>query len=154
MIHIRPAILEDIPQLQLLYQKQFVVMQEYQPEYFKADLPAIDFLEETIQSDKWDFLVAVDKDQLIGMVALFIEHTLPYECFVQHRYLNFADIYVEPAYRSLGIGKQLIDAVKQWAKDKKVDYIELLVVEQNKRAYDLYLKEHFEPVHTVMRYKI
>ncbi|MDM1397300.1 GNAT family N-acetyltransferase [Myroides odoratimimus] len=154
MIHIRPAILEDIPQLQLLYQKQFVVMQEYQPDYFKADLPAIDFLEETIQSDEWDFLVAVDQGKLIGMVALFIEQTLPYECFVPHKYLNFADIYVEPEYRSKGIGKQLIDAVKQWAKHRQVDYIELLVVEQNKRAYDLYLKEHFEPVHTVMRYKI
>lgn len=153
-MHIRPALIEDIPQLQLLYQKQFVVMQEYQPEYFKADLPAIEFLEETILSDEWDFLVAVDEDRLLGMVALFIEHTLPYECFVQHRYLNFADIYVEPEYRNSGIGKQLIDAVKQWAKDKQVDYIELLVVEQNKRAYDLYLKEHFEPVHTVMRYKI
>ncbi|MDX4975470.1 hypothetical protein [Myroides odoratimimus] len=52
MIQIRPARLEDIPQLQLLYQKQFVVMQEYQPDYFKADLPAIEFLEETIQSDE------------------------------------------------------------------------------------------------------
>ncbi|MDM1097382.1 GNAT family N-acetyltransferase [Myroides odoratimimus] len=140
MIQIRPAKLEDIPQLQLLYQKQFIVMQEYQPDYFKADLPAIEFLEETIQSDEWDFLIAVDNEQLIGMVALFIEHTLPYECFVQHRYLNFADIYVEPEYRSSGIGKQLIDAVKQWAKEKKVDYIELLVVEQNKRAYELYLE--------------
>lgn len=154
MIQIRPATVEDIPQLQLLYQKQFEVMQEYQPDYFKADLPAIDFLEETIQSDAYDFLVAVDKNTLIGMVALFIEHTPPYECFVQHTYLNFADIYVDPAYRSLGIGKQLIDAVKQWAKNKQVDYIELLVVEQNKRAYDLYLKEHFEPVHTVMRYQL
>lgn len=149
---IREATLSDIPQLQLLYQKQFETLQKYQPTYFKADLPAVDFLQETIESDDCEFIIAEDNGTLIGMVALFIEETLPYECFVPHRYLNFADIYVAPAYRNQTIGKQLINAVKQWAFIKQVDYIELLVLKQNQKAYDLYLREEFEPVHTVMRY--
>lgn len=154
MIQIRPAILEDILQIQLLYKKQLDVMQEHQPYYYKTDFIDLAFLEEMINSIDNDFLVAVDHNEIVGMVALYIEHTLPYECYVPHRYLNFADIYVEPEYRSKGVGKQLIDAVKQWAKDKQVDYIELYVVKENPRAYDLYFKEGFEEVHTVMRYKI
>lgn len=151
---IRKAINSDITELQLLYQKQFEALQEYQPTYFKADLPAVDFLKETIESNDCEFIIAEDNGMLIGMVALFIEETLPYECFVPHRYLNFADIYVTPAYRNQNIGKQLIAEVKQWAIAKQVDYIELLVLKQNQGAYDLYLREEFEPVHTVMRYTV
>ncbi|MGL4584846.1 MAG: GNAT family N-acetyltransferase [Flavobacterium sp.] len=154
MIQIRPAILEDIIQVQLLYKKQLDVMQEHQPYYYKTDFIDLTFLKEMIESNDNDFLLAINNNEIVGMTALFIEHTLPYECFVPHRYLNFADIYVEPEYRSKGVGKQLIDAVKQWAKEKQVDYIELYVVKENPRAYDLYVKEHFEPVHTVMRFKV
>lgn len=153
-MNIRKANLFDIPQLQLLYQKQFETLQEYQPIYFKADLPAVDFLVETIESDDCEFIIAEDNETLIGMVALFIEETLPYECFVPHRYLNFADIYVAPSYRNKAIGKHLIAAVKKWAIEKQVDYIELLVLKQNQKAYDLYLREEFEPMHTVMRYTV
>ncbi|WP_267739643.1 GNAT family N-acetyltransferase [Myroides injenensis] len=151
---IRKATYEDLPQLQLLYQKQFKAMHDYQPYYFADVIPDKTFLEEVIEREDWEFIIAVDNNQLVGMVALFIEETLPYECFIPHRYLNFADIFVEEEYRKKGIGKQLIDAVKSWAKDKEVDYIELIVLKQNSKAYDLYLKEEFEPVHTVMRYKI
>lgn len=151
---IRNAVSADIPQLQLIYQQQFQALQAYQPDYFKADLPAIDFLQETIDADDCEFIIAEDKGIIIGMVALFIEETLPYECFVPHRYLNFADIYVVPSYRNQTIGRQLIAEVKRWAATKKVDYIELLVLKQNVQAYELYLREAFEPVHTVMRYTI
>lgn len=151
---IRPAVLEDMEALQLLYQKQFLDLQRQQPYSFKADLPALSFLKETIEDDNSAFLLAVDQDLIVGMTALFIEQTLPYECFVPHRYLNFADLYLEEAYRNQGIGKQLIQAVKDWAKQKKVDYIELLVVKQNPRALRLYLEQEFEIVHTTMRYRL
>ncbi|EHQ44345.1 GNAT family N-acetyltransferase [Myroides odoratus] len=151
---IRPAVLEDMPALQLLYQKQFADLQRHQPYSFKADLPALSFLQETIEEEDGEFLLAFDQDQLVGMTALFIEQTLPYECFVSHRYLNFADLYVEEAYRNQGLGKQLIQAVKDWAKQKQVDYIELLVLKQNSKALQLYIEQEFEIVHTTMRYRL
>ncbi|WP_413512901.1 N-acetyltransferase family protein [Myroides odoratus] len=151
---IRPAVIGDIEELQLLYQKQFLDLQRYQPYSFKADLPAFSFLKETIEADTCDFILAIDQNKIIGMTALFIENTLPYECFVSHRYLNFADIYIEENYRNQGIGKQLIQAVKTWAKTKQVDYIELLVLKQNTKALQLYLEQEFEVVHTTMRYKL
>lgn len=151
---IRPAVIGDIEELQLLYQKQFLDLQGYQPYSFKADLPAFSFLEETIEADTCDFILAIDQGKIIGMTALFIENTLPYECLVSHRYLNFADIYIEENYRNQGIGKQLIQAVKTWAKTKQVDYIELLVLKQNTKAMQLYLEQEFKVVHTTMRYKL
>jgi len=151
---IRPAQLSDITPLQLLYQKQFADLQRHQPYSFKADLPDIAFLTETIQDPDCDFILAVEQDTIVGMTALFIENTLPYECFVPHRYVNFADLYVEAAYRNHGIGKQLIQAVKAWAKEKEVDYIELMVLKQNKQALALYLLQEFEIVHTTMRYTL
>ncbi|MGS4344260.1 N-acetyltransferase family protein [Myroides odoratus] len=151
---IRPAVLADMKALQLLYQKQFADLQHHQPYSFKADLPAFDFLQETIEAEDCEFILAVNQGQLVGMAALFIEQTLPYECFVPHRYLNFADLYVEAPYRNQGLGKQLIQAVKDWAKQKQVDYIELLVLKQNNSALQLYLAQEFEIVHTTMRYRI
>ncbi|MBB1151087.1 GNAT family N-acetyltransferase [Myroides sp. NP-2] len=151
---IRPAVVEDMAALQLLYQKQFADLQRHQPYSFKADFPALSFLQETIEDDESTFILAVDQDHLVGMTALFIERTLPYECFVSHRYLNFADLYVEEAYRNRGIGKQLIQAVKAWASQKKVDYIELMVLKQNTEALKLYVEQEFEPVHTTLRYRL
>jgi len=151
---IRPAVLADMEALQLLYQKQFIDLQHHQPYSFKADLPALDFIQETIEDPDCEFILAVDQGQLIGMAAIFIEQTLPYECFVPHRFLNFADLYVEVDYRKQGIGKQLIQAVKNWAKQKQVDYIELLVLKQNNSALQLYLQQAFEVVHTTLRYRL
>lgn len=151
---IRPAVLADMEALQLLYQKQFTDLQSHQPYSFKADLPALSFLQETIEDENCDFILAVDENKIIGMAALFIEQTLPYECFVPHRYLNFADLYVEADYRNQGLGRQLIQAVKEWAKQKQVDYIELLVLKQNNRALQLYLEQAFEIVHTTLRYRL
>ncbi|WHT39197.1 MULTISPECIES: GNAT family N-acetyltransferase [Myroides] len=151
---IRPAVLADIEALQLLYQKQFADLQRHQPYSFKADLPALCFLQETIEQADCEFILAVDQGKLVGMAALFIEQTLPYECFVSHRYLNFADLYVEVDYRNQGLGKQLIQAVKEWAKQKEVDYIELLVLKQNNQALQLYLEQAFEIVHTTLRYRL
>ena len=151
---IRPAVLADIEDLQLLYQKQFADLQSHQPYSFKADLPDLSFLQETIEDDDCEFILALDQNRIIGMTALFIEQTLPYECFVPHRYLNFADLYVEETYRNRGIGKQLIQAVKDWAKLKQVDYIELIVLKQNSKALQLYLEQEFEIVHTTMRYRL
>lgn len=151
---IRPAVIGDIEELQVLYQKQFLDLQRYQPYFFKADLPAFSFLKETIEDESCDFILAIDQNKIIGMTALFIEHTLPYECFVSHRYLNFADIYIEESYRNQGLGKQLIQAVKAWAKAKEVAYIELLVLQQNTRAMQLYLEQEFEVAHTTLRYKL
>ena len=54
------------------------------------------------------------------------------------------DLYLKEAYRGLGIGKLLLQAVIDTARQKGIDYLELEVVADNVRAIGLYERMGFE----------
>ena len=152
---LRVASLEDLTQIQVLFQKHLATLEHNQAYYYKScDILDANFIKHTIENKEAEFLVIEEEQKLIGFALIYIENTLPYECFVPRRYVNFADLFIEEDYRCQGLGRAIIKEVKTWAKKQKADYIELFVQEQNPKAYQLYLKEAFEPVHTVMRLKL
>lgn len=64
------------------------------------------------------------------------------------------DIVVAPTQRSKGVGKKLFQEVKNWAKTKNLEYIELSVLIQNKNAIRMYEKIGFVECSKVMRMNI
>lgn len=64
------------------------------------------------------------------------------------------DIVVDGTMRGKGIGKALLDRVKQWAKEQEADYLELSVLAKNTLAEALYLREGFDTYSISMRMKI
>ena len=61
------------------------------------------------------------------------------------------DIVVAPDQRGKGVGKALLNEVINWAKIKKLEYVELSVLTQNKNAIELYEKMDFVECSKVMR---
>jgi len=71
------------------------------------------------------------------------------------RALLLEDVIVRREYRGRGLGKQLIEHVLNWAKQRGMERVTLLADRDNRPALDFYSKQGFEPSHmTVMRRKL
>ena len=57
------------------------------------------------------------------------------------------EMYVEPDYRSHGVGKALIDRLKSIAKTKNWLQLEVTSGLQRGKAHDFYLREGFADTH-------
>ncbi len=74
--------------------------------------------------------VAEEEGRVIGYVLAMIIDLAP-EMFVQEYSGFLADIFVEAPYRKRGIGRQLVDAVRQWYAECDVAYYEWYVAASN-----------------------
>lgn len=150
-MNIRIAKNEDIDQINNLYKILFAYMCELQPAYFKATNQDTEFLTSIIKSESADIIVAENNGHIVGFALVQEQVTPPYNCIVQHKYAFLMDIAVEPESRDQGVGSALINSVKQWAKKRNLEYLELNVISENLRAYKLYKNENFTEVMRTMR---
>jgi GNAT superfamily N-acetyltransferase len=78
-------------------------------------------------------LLAYADDQAVGF-ALYFE---TYSTFRGRRGIFLEDLYVEPSHRGTGIGKRLLAAVAQAARDRD-GWLQWLVLDWNQPAIDFY----------------
>ncbi len=78
-------------------------------------------------------LVAEDEDRVIGFALGTIVDLLP-DIFNVEPGGYLADIFIDPAYRHQGLGRELIEQMINWFREQQVHYIELSVAVQNKQA--------------------
>ena len=86
-----------------------------------------------------DFHVALDQDKIIGM-ALYYD---TFSTWKGHM-LYLEDFYVQPAYRSLGLGGQLFDAVVEEARARGSVLLKWQVLDWNTRAINFYKSKNAE----------
>ena len=82
--------------------------------------------------DRWELYAAVENDAIVGMLAL-----VPSESRIDQ-------IFVDPSYKGLGIGLELLN----FAKSAMPDRIVLVTHEGNRRARAFYEREGFVLVST------
>jgi GNAT superfamily N-acetyltransferase len=83
-------------------------------------------------------LVADSADRLLGFCTVYLD-------FESARFGLRAwaeDLAVDPEHRSRGIGKQLLDAAKEWARGHGATHLELESAETRKDAHRFYEREH------------
>lgn len=153
-MNIELAGINDLDDIKKLYGILFSDMSKLLPEYCRAATQDEDFLKTTIESDRDDILIAKENHQVLGFALVQQQNTPPFNCFVPHKYAYLMDIVVAPEQRGGGIGKQLIHAVKSWAKARKMEYIELGVLTQNETAIKLYESMEFVECRKTMRAKV
>ena len=68
-----------------------------------------------------------------------------------HRYASLNDLIVAPEKRRQGIGSSLLGAAKRWARDRRLEYLELNVLAQNSSAIALYESHDFVEAARTMR---
>ncbi len=151
-MEIRTAQETDIDQIDRLYPVLFTEMHVLQPSVFQAARQDKDFLRAMIAGPESAVLLAETEGRILGIAVVQQQKTPPYHCLVPHTYAYLMDLVVAPGERSRGTGTALLAAVKAWARDRGLDYVELNVLHENIRAYQLYLREGFTPAMHTMRY--
>jgi GNAT superfamily N-acetyltransferase len=94
-------------------------------------------LRQAIESHDSCVLVAVDAGALVGICTAYQDlHSVRfgYRAWVE-------DLAVDPARRSQGIGKLLLDAAKAWARERGATHLELDSAESRTDAHRFYERQ-------------
>lgn len=150
-MEIRTAQTSDIENINCLYKILFQEMHALQPSSFQSAQQDAAFLNGIIASADADILVASEQGKFLGFALVQKQCTPLYGCLVPHTFAYLMDLAVIPEARSRGVGATLISAVRRWACKRRLDYVELNVLHENTRAFQLYAREGFAPVMHTMR---
>jgi ribosomal protein S18 acetylase RimI-like enzyme len=97
------------------------------------------------------FVAELDGD-LIASGYVLEKEAKDYLKHEHYAYLGF--MYVKPEYRRKGVNQQILDALLNWAKERKLTEIRLEVYSQNLSALKAYEKAGFKPLLLEMRLEI
>lgn len=149
---IRPAGEGDIPAIIALYRELDAAMVDLQPEFF-CEAPREEAeISSTVKAQDADFLLAEQDGTPMGFALVtYAGWTPAYSCVLPHRYARLEDLVVGKAYRGRGIGGELLAAAKRWARNRRLEYVELNVLAQNEGAQHLYESQDFVEATKVMR---
>jgi len=153
-MEVRLAKKSDISAICRLYEQFFEYNANQQPQYYKKAEESGKYPESVIESKSADLFVADNCGTIIGFIHISEDKAPPFGAFVPHKYAVIIDLMVEESYRRQGIGKKLLDAARQWSKDRGLDYIELMVLQENEQGITFYHSENFKIVSHTMRLKI
>lgn len=152
---IRKATQNDLPAIQNLYSILFQGMAELEPDYMQEAKQDEAFVQSVIREEN-DFTVFVVEEEagIQGFAIVQLQHSPPYNSFVQQHCVYLMDLVVNPETRGKGYGKALIQRVKEWGIEKQATYFELSVLTRNTQAIALYEREGLRPFNQSMRMRL
>ena len=149
---IRPAAEADIPAILALYRQLDSALVAMQPEFFCEGPREEDEIRKAIRADDADFLLAERGGAVVGFALVgYAGWTPEFSCVLPHRYARLEDLAVDEAVRGQGVGNELLAAAKRWARNRRLEYLELNVLAQNENAIRLYESQDFVEATKVMR---
>lgn len=151
---IRPAVKSDLPVISALYEQFYQYNAKQQPCFYRTATENGRYPENVIDSENEGLFVAEENGEVIGLIHVAEDQTPPYKPIVPHRFAVVIDLMVDEKARKQGAGKALMSAAKQWAEERGLDYIELMVLHENETGIGFYRHEGFETVSHTMRLKI
>lgn len=149
---IRPAVAADLPAILALYHTLDEELVDMQPEFFCAAPREEEPILRYIEAPDADFLLAEQEGTVVGLaLVVYAGWTPSFSCVLPHRYASLNDLVVARDARSQGIGSMLLGAAKRWARDRRLEYLELNVLAQNSSAIALYESHDFVEASRTMR---
>ena len=142
---IKKATNHDIPAIAELYREQFREMARLIPDFIKEGNQSKEFLEKTIANDDSDILVYENDGVIVGFILLLAKTRPDFEFMLPGKYCYIMDIIVTEMHRGKGFGTALMNAAKNWAKEKECTFINLDVLVNNPGAIKLYEELGFIP---------
>jgi ribosomal protein S18 acetylase RimI-like enzyme len=104
---------------------------------------AYNYIKSILDEDNVQVLVASMGNRIIGyQISQILEHP---PVLQKTRYCLVNDIAIDDKYRGRGIGSEMFEEVKKWAKQKGVDRMELQVASGNEKAIRFYEKQGMKP---------
>ena len=149
---IRSATTADLPSSLALYRVLDEELVDLQPEFFCAAPREEEPIQQFIEAPDADFLLAEQEGTVVGLaLVVYAGWTPAFSCVLPHRYASLHDLVVARDKRCQGIGSSLLGAAKRWARDRRLEYLELNVLSQNSTAIELYEAHDFVEANRTMR---
>lgn len=147
---IRPFKPEDREELRNLYRELYG---EFQPSIFPDELKkfeeyadleeSINWLLEQEKKEKWRSFVAEKDGKLVGFATGRIGKFHQYKLSQYGEIVNF---YLQKPYRHQGIGKQLIEALENWFREKGCQVARIETWPFNKETIEIYKRLGFKEI--------
>ena len=144
---IRPGRREDAAQAARLWMQSAQEHTCHDPVYTTAagaERVMRRFLADLAGSSHAFLLIAEYEGRTVGFVSGELRESSP--TFRSKTWASVDDVFVEPDYRNLGVGRALVEGVKGWAKERDADGISLQVAAANQRARKFYRDLGFREV--------
>ena len=149
---IRKAVERDIPEICTLYELHYQYLAMLQPEYCAAAKESGAHPARVIACSSGDLLVAEAKGEIVGFAHVEACKTPPYPSISPHCYGSLIDLFVREDCRRQGLGRKLVLEAKLWVEKRNLDYLELVVLENNRNAKAFYEKIGFQTASLTMRW--
>lgn len=94
------------------------------------------FLADVANSGYSFLFVAASGDRTVGFISGELRQGSP--TFLPKTWASVDDVFVEPEYRSRGMGRALLQSVQAWAQERGADGISLQVAAANARGRKFY----------------
>jgi len=150
-MNIRLARVEDISQISELLSEFFVYNAKQQPYNYIAAPENEKYPSSVLDSDTGVFFIAEIEKMIIGLIHVEEDSTMPYPSVAPHKFACIIDFFVKPYYRKKNIGHLLSEEAKAWAQSRSLEYIELMVLENNEIGKSFYEGANFITTSRTMR---
>ena len=153
MLNIRLAKEEDYEELLKMIKQIHNQHVEYRPDIFKAaDIPMTkEEYNKIINND--NIIIGLVDNEIIGYMYFLIRQNTC-SILVDRKFMFLDSIVILDGKQANGYGKEFIEYLKKYAKDKQCDSIELNVNIKNKEAINFYLNNGFNERERRMEIKI
>jgi GNAT superfamily N-acetyltransferase len=132
---VRPALPQEVERVLGMYEWLFAPPGTVPPGWDPNR--AREALGEAIEADRSTVLVAENRGELLGFATAYMELNsvrFGHRCWVE-------DLAVSPEHRSQGVGKALLDAAKDWGRERGATHLELDSGEARTDAHRFYERE-------------
>lgn len=156
-IIIRKASEKDYPAINSLYHETYSLYYKNIPDSYKktpkSTLPKGTFLNMIEHKDSL-VIVAENNGVVVGMLYAIIEKDEGDEWSNPYHRVSIEEISVLPTFTGQGIGTLLMQKVENWAKEKRIKDLTVLVYDFNKNAIAFHKKNDYKPYSIQMKKKL
>jgi GNAT superfamily N-acetyltransferase len=107
-------------------------------------------LRELQSASSWKAWTAVDDEEIVGQVWLFVIEKIPHPIAELERLAYVSNLYVKPSVRG-GVGTRLLEGALDWCRANQIDRV---ILWPTKRSVTLYMRHGFMGDADVMELKI
>ncbi|MBQ1661949.1 MAG: GNAT family N-acetyltransferase [Treponema sp.] len=145
MIKIRKANRDDFEALEELYTELEKDAVMYQSEHFVLSPKGARSrqLEEILASENQVMLVAEDDGKVIGFAHVMLQKAKVVSCLKPQTNIYLQDLVVTSTLRSKGTGTQLLNAAKEYGREKGAEFFRTQVFPMNKDGMRFYERNGF-----------
>ena len=147
MVQIIKAAENHIESITFLWKKLMDIHKEFDKDYFSNTEGSIYEYEHNIEwfikNDSNNVFIAVKDEVLVGYITAefnFFSNSM----YNSNSFCTVCDIMILPNFQHMGIGKALIEEVKNWANSNNINQIELFVFSKNANALKFFKNQGFE----------